>query len=95
MHQVLLQLVVKANVLDKCVSVVDLLKINLPIADRYLKVKGRHFGFSMEQQLKNLLHQDKIKSAYVKNFKKEASKIAVAIAEKIKGKSLLHFSKCI
>ena len=60
MHQVLLQPVVKPNVLDKCVSVVDLLKINLSIADRYLKVKDRHFGFSMEQQLKNLFHQDKL-----------------------------------
>ena len=61
-YQVLLQLVVKPDAHDKCVSVVDLWKINLSIVDAYLKVKGRHFGFSMEKQLKNLLHRDKIES---------------------------------
>ena len=95
MHQVLLQLVVKRDVLDACVSAVDLLKINLYIASTYLKVNDRHFGFSMEEQLKNLLHQDKIKSADVRNFKKEASNIVVPIVEKITGKNPLHFSECI
>ena len=38
------------------------MKIKLSIADTYLKVKDRHFGFSMEEQLKNLLNRDKIKS---------------------------------
>ena len=56
MHWVLLQLVVKPDVLDKCVSVVDLLKINLSNPDTYVKVKNRYFGFSAEEQLKKLLH---------------------------------------
>ena len=90
-HQVLLQVVVKSNVLDKCVSVVDLLKINLSIPDIYLKVKDRHFGFSTEERLKNLERQDKITSADVRNFK-EASNMVVAIIEKIAEKSPLHFS---
>ena len=69
-YLVLIQLVVKSDVLDKCVSVVDLLKISLSLADTYLKVKDRYFGFSTEEQLKNLLHQVKITSADVRNFKK-------------------------
>ena len=60
-----------------------------------MKVKDRHFGFSMEKQLKNLLNQDKTKSADVRNFKKEAGNIVVAIVEKITWKSPLHFSGCI
>ena len=81
--------------INKCVSVVDMLKINISIADTYLKVKDRHSGFSMEEQLKNLLHQDKIKPANVRNFKKGASNTVVAIVEKITGKCPLHFSECI
>ena len=46
-------------------------------------------------QLKNLLHQDEIKSADVRNVKKEGSNIVVVIVEKTTGKSPLHFSKCI
>ena len=83
MHQVLLQLVIKLDVLDKCVSVVDMLKISLSIADTYLKVKDRYFGLSLEEQLEILLHQDKITSADVRNFKKEASNVVAAIVEKI------------
>ena len=69
-YLVLIQVVVKSDVLDKCVSVVDLLKIGLSVADTYLKVKDRHFRFSTEEQLKNLLHQVKITSTDVRNFKK-------------------------
>ena len=70
MHQVLHQLVIKPDILDNCVSVVDLLKINLSNLDTYLKVKNRHFGFLTEDQLQKLLHQDKVTSADVKSFKK-------------------------
>ena len=67
MHRVQLQLFVKLNVLDKCVYVNDLLRISIFIAGTYLKLKLRYFGFSTEEQLKNLLHQDKITSADVRN----------------------------
>ena len=49
MHRVLLQLFVKPDVLDKCVSVVNLLKVNLSNPDTYLKVKNRYFGFSAKE----------------------------------------------
>ena len=76
----------------KCVFVVDLLKINPFVVDTYLKVKDSYFGFSTEEQLKNLLHQDKIVSADSTSFKKEASNMVVAIVEKITEKRTLHFS---
>ena len=76
----------------KCVFVVDLLKINPFVVDTYLKVKYSYFGFSTEEQLKNLLHQDKIVSADSTSFKKEASNMVVAIVEKITEKRTLHFS---
>ena len=96
MHQVLLQLVVKLDVLyTSCVFVVDLLKINPYMASTYIKVKDRHFWFFMEKQLTNLLNQDKIKSEDVRSFKKEAGNIIIPIVEKITEKSPLHFSKCI
>ena len=76
----------------KCVFVVDLLKINPFVVDTYLKVKDSYFGFSTEEQLKNLLHQDKIVSTDSTSFKKEASNMVVAIVEKITEKGTLHFS---
>ena len=84
LHQALLQLVVKPDVLDKCVSVADLLKINLSIADTYLKVKDQTFWIFFGKTAED-----------VRNFKKEANNIAVAILEKATGKSRLHFSECI
>ena len=38
----------------KCVCVINLLKINFAIADIYLEVKDRHFGFSTEELLSKL-----------------------------------------
>ena len=73
----------------KCVFVVDLLKINPFIVDTYLKVKDSYFKFSTEDQLKNLLHKDKIVSADVTSFKKEASNMVVAIVKKITEKRTL------
>ena len=67
-------------------------RINLSIADTYLKVKDRNFGFFMEEQLKNFLYQDQIASAEIRNFKKEASNVVVAFVEKITETSPLHFS---
>lgn len=92
MHQVLLWLAVKPDVLNKYVSVADLLKINFSNPGIYLKIKNRPFGFSTEEQLKKLLHQDKVTSADVRSFKKEASSMVVAIVEKITEKSPLRFS---
>ena len=69
-----------------------MLKINPFIVDTYLKAKDSNFKFSTEDQLKNLLHQDKIVSADVISFKKEASNMVVAIVEKITEKRTLHFS---
>ena len=69
-----------------------MLKINPFVVDTYLKVKDSYFGFSTEEQLKNLLHQDKIVSADSTSFKKEASNMVVAIVEKITEKRTLHFS---
>ena len=69
-----------------------MLKINPFVVDTYLKVKDSYFGFSTEEQLKNLLHQDKIVSADSTSFKKEAINMVVAIVEKITEKRTLHFS---
>ena len=60
----------------------------------HLKVNDRYCGFSVQEKLKNLLYQDKITSADVRNLK-EASNIVVAIVEKNTEKSPLHFSECI
>ena len=74
----------------KCVPVVDLLKINLSDPDTYVKLQI--YRFLTEEQLKKLLHQDKVTSADVRSFKKEASSMVVAIMEKITEKSPLHFT---
>ena len=74
----------------KCVPVVDLLKINLSDPDTYVKLQV--YRFLTEEQLKKLLHQDKVTSADVRSFKKEASSMVVAIMEKITEKSPLHFT---
>ena len=74
----------------KCVPVVDLLKINLSDPDTYVKLQI--YRFLREEQLKKLLHQDKVTSADVRSFKKEASSMVVAIMEKITEKSPLHFT---
>ena len=74
----------------KCVPVVDLLKINLSDPDTYVKLQI--YQFLTEEQLKKLLHQDKVTSADVRSFKKEASGMVVAIMEKITEKSPLHFT---
>ena len=74
----------------KCVPVVDLLKINLSDPDTYVKLQI--YQFLTEEQLKKLLHQDKVTSADVRSFKKEASSMVVAIMEKITEKSPLHFT---
>ena len=79
LHQALLQLVVKPDVLDKCVSFADLLKINLSIADTYLKVKDQTFWIFYGKTAEDN-----------RNFKKEASNIAVAVLEKATWKSRLH-----
>ena len=74
----------------KCVPVVDLLKINLSDPDTYVKLQI--YRFLTEEQLKKLLYQDKVTSADVRSFKKEASSMVVAIMEKITEKSPLHFT---
>ena len=74
MHQVLLQLVVKPDILDKCVSVVDLLKINLSNLDTYLKVKNIHFGFLTEDQCRSYYIKIKL---HVQMLKVTRSKLAV------------------
>ena len=74
----------------KCVPVVDLLKINLSDPDTYVKLQI--YRFLTEEQLKKLLHQDKVTSADVRSFKKEASSMVLAIMEKITEKSPLHFT---
>ena len=74
----------------KCVPVADLLKINLSDPDTYVKLQI--YRFLTEEQLKKLLHQDKVTSADVRSFKKEASSMVVAIMEKITEKSPLHFT---
>ena len=45
-----------------------------------------------EEQLKKLLHQDKVTSTDVRSFKKEPSSMVVDIMEKITEKSPLHFT---
>ena len=55
-------------------------------------MKLQIYQFLTEEQLKKLLHQDKVTSADVRSFKKEASGMVVAIMEKITEKSPLHFT---
>ena len=46
----------------------------------------------MEEKLKNLLYQDKITSADVRNFKEVSN---IVVAGKKTEKNPLHFSECI
>ena len=55
-----MQFVTKPDVLKKCESPAALLQINFSDKSIYLKLKDIHFGFSTEEELKNLKRQDKV-----------------------------------
>ena len=60
LHRLLLQFVTKPDVLKKCESPAALLQINFSDKSIYLKLKDINFGFSREEELKNLKRQDKV-----------------------------------
>ena len=68
-----------------------LLQINFSDKSIYLKLKDIHFGFSTEEELKNLKRQDKVSWTNVKAFKKEAAIMIISIVEKISEKSPLSY----
>ena len=91
LHRLLLQFVTKPDVLKKCESPAALLQINFSDKSIYLKLKDIHFGFSTEEELKNLKRQDKVSWTNVKAFKKEAAIMIISIVEKISEKSPLSY----
>ena len=91
LHRSLLQLVIKPDVLDKCESPAALLQIDFSDKSISLKLKDIHFGFSTEEELKNLQRQDKVSSTDVKAFEKEAAVMVISIAEKLSEKSPFNY----
>jgi len=87
----LLQLVIKPNVLDTCEYPAALLQIDFSDKSIYLKLKDIHFGFSTEEELKNLQRQDKVSSTDVKAFEKEAAIMVISIVEKLSKKSPFNY----
>ena len=84
-------MVIKPDVLEKCESPAVLLQIDFSDKSIYLKLKDIHFGFSTEEELKNLQRQDKLSSADVKAFGKEAASMVISLVEKLSGKSPLNY----
>ena len=91
LHRTLLQLIVKPTILDKCDSPSTLLKLRFCDQDIYLKAKDRHFGFSVEEELKRLLRQDQAAAADIKNFQNKASSMVISLLKKLTEKSPMHF----
>ena len=91
LHRSLLLLVIKPDALDKCESPAALLQIDFSDKSIYLKLKDIHFGFSTEEELKNLQRQDKVSSTDVKAFEKEAAIMVISIVEKLSEKSPLNY----
>ena len=91
LHRSLLQLVTKPDVLRKCESPAALLQTDFSDKTIYLKLKDIHFGFSTEEELKNLKRQDKVSSTNVKAFKKEAAITIISIVEKMSEKRPLNY----
>ena len=60
LHRSFLQLVTKPDAHKKCESPAALLQIDFLDKNIYLKLKDIHFGFSTEEELKNLIQQDKV-----------------------------------
>ena len=83
LHRSLLKLVTQPDVLKKCESPAALLQIDFSNRSVYLKLKDVHFGFSTEEELKNLKRQDKVKA-----FKQEAAITIISIVEKMSEKAL-------
>ena len=63
-----LQLVVKDDVLEKCSSGVDLLKIDLDSKDILKKREEFHLGFAAESSLRELRKKDSVKKKDLDNF---------------------------
>ena len=87
----LLQLVTKPDVLEKCEFPAVLLQIDFSDRSIYLKLKDIHFGFSTEEELKNLKQQDKVFLTNVKAFKNDATITIISIVEKMSEKSRLNY----
>jgi len=58
-----------------------LLQIDFSDKSIHLKLKDIHFGFSTEEELKNLQRQDKVSSTDVKAFEKAAAIMVISIVE--------------
>ena len=91
LHRSLLQLVITPDVLEKCESPAALLQIDFSDKSIYLTLKDIHFGFSMEEELKNLQRQDKVSSTDVKAFEKEAAIMVISIVQKLSEKNPLNY----
>ena len=91
LHRSFLQLVTKPDAHKKCESPAALLQIDFLDKNIYLKLKDIHFGFSTEEELKNLKRQDKVSSTNVKAFKKEAAITIISIVEKMSEKRPLNY----
>ena len=91
LHRTLLLWIVKPTILDKCDSPSTLLKLRFCDQDIYLKAKDRHFGFSVEEELEILLHQDQAAAVDIKNFQNKASSMVVSLLKKLTEKIPMHF----
>ena len=83
MFRSVLQLVVKEDVLQKCASGQDLLKIDLDNKETFKKKKEFHLGFSTESLLKDLKRKDMVKSSEVSNFLTNVWKCVVETMKKM------------
>ena len=79
------------DVQEECEPPAALLQIGFSDKSIYRKLKNIHFGFSTEEELKNLQRQDKVSSTNVKTFKKEVAIMIISIVEKMSEKSLLNY----
>ena len=91
LHRSPLQLVTKHDVLEKCESPAALLQIDFSDKSISLKLKVIHFGFSTDEELRNLKRQDKVSSTNVKAFIKEAAITIISVFEKMSEKSPLNY----
>ena len=76
-------------------KIVNVLLLQIDFSNKciYLKLKDIHFGFSTEEELRNL---DKVSSTCAKAFQKEAAMVIISIVKKLSKKpfELLFGQNC-
>lgn len=83
----LMYLIVKPDIIDKCVTLTDYRNIDLDKKDSMVKAKNINIGFGAKAEITKLKARDIISSAMVAKFLTESSTFVITILKKLLDKS--------